>query len=86
MAMANYQCLSCNAKASFFCNSLLEESSKKRACPICKVGALQHVAGDVSSQVLEKLDNGIMARPVLRHANAEERYKQNAADDPKRRR
>ena len=86
MAMANYQCPSCNSKSSFFCSSLFEESSKKRICPICKVGALQHVAGDVSSQVLERLDNGIMARPVLRNANAEERYKQNAAEDPKRRR
>jgi putative FmdB family regulatory protein len=39
-----------------------------------------------STQVLEKLDNGLMAKPVERLADAERLYHERALTDPKRNR
>lgn len=83
MPMFAYQCQSCNAKSLFFGQSASTEAGMKRVCPICKKETLTHRQGAPSTTTLETIDNGVMARPVVRRLNVIERYKENKADPKK---
>jgi putative FmdB family regulatory protein len=61
------------------------QQTNPQSCPRCGA-VMERAPSPPSTQVLETLDNGIMARRVERLANAEELLRERAKSDPSKRR
>jgi len=79
MPLFNLVCSECGEETRKLAKN---KEEAKGACKICG-GAQTWDAQGVSTQTIEKLDNGIMPRAVERHAQAERIYKERAMNaDP----
>ena len=82
MPLFNLVCKRCKAAIR---RILKPQEVRKQVCGDCG-GTMRRVPGSISTQMMERLDNGAMARTMERLANAEELYKDHAANDPLRNR
>jgi DNA-directed RNA polymerase subunit RPC12/RpoP len=79
MALFNFRCNDCKKTISLF-------HRNKSKTAVCKCGSKELIreATGASSQVLETIDNGLMARKIERAPDIEETMKKRTQEDLKR--
>lgn len=79
MPLFYVQCLGCGETAARVLPS--SDAVKTCHCKLCN-GKVKRVPRPPSTQMMERLDNGIMPKAIDRLANAEEFYLDHAKNDP----
>ncbi len=78
MPLYYFKCNACNSQAKVFCK--LEKLKEEHVCKTCGSVLVRNPQAPTTN-IMETLDNGVMARAVERIADAEEIYKERAKRD-----
>jgi hypothetical protein len=74
MALFNTQCPKCYKQGRVFGDSYESIPLEKKMCPCGYI--VQRLTKGPSTSIMERLDNGIMVKPVERYSDAERLFKE----------
>jgi DNA-directed RNA polymerase subunit RPC12/RpoP len=79
MPLYYFKCVACDATLKYMMDP---DQVKDARCKQCE-GKIKRQPRAPSTQVMERLDNGVMKRALERLSNAEELHKERAKSDPR---